>query len=146
MNDQDAHIRQRMLALESGLQLGAARRPDRRRRLGLIVAAGVAFGAAFAGGALARDLVEDHSWRGAGLFTPGGPLYCTDLQGMSPREAAPILEALGYHVTWQDERGDAGGRQSEIPPDSGYVTDGISKGRQLIVLADDEPLPPSRCE
>lgn len=143
----DAELRGRLLGLEATMPLS---RPPRARRSSRLLAAGAAvalLASAFAGGAVAREIAQQSAWRSSGVFTPGGPLHCSDLQNMKPREAAPLLEALGYRVLWQDEHV-PGARvvQTEVPPEGGFLTEGISKGRDLILLADPAPVPASRCE
>lgn len=147
MDTQSDEFRIRLARLESELPLEHPASSRRRRvRLGIPAAAVAVLAVTFAGGAMAREIVQETSWRSSGLFTPGGPLRCSKLRNMSPKEAAPILEALGYHVVWQDEHIPGQEvRQTETPPDGGYLTDGISNGSNLVLMVDAEPYPPSHC-
>ncbi|MCL4809517.1 MAG: hypothetical protein KJ062_17270 [Thermoanaerobaculia bacterium] len=146
----DDEIHERLASLEASMPLpstdGGA--PTRRRpSRALILGASVGLVLAFAGGVTAREIAQQTEWRSSGLFTPGGPLHCSDLQNMNPAKAAPLLDELGYRVLWQDEHiQGAPVKQTRTAPTQGYLTDGISKGKNLIIIVDDEPLPASKCE
>lgn len=83
-----------------------------------------------------RELVEDPDWVTSGLFTRGGALYCSGLQGMMPTKAAPILSALGCEVTWQIEDRDASTHtyQTTTAPSQGRIDEGLQNRRELVIV------------
>ncbi len=144
----DEEMMDRMLRLEATMPptapMPVARRRGRPR--GWLLVASAALVLAFGGGAVARELV-DHGWHDSGLFTPGGALYCTSLRNMVPSEAAPILKAMGYEVTWQIENGPGTkSYQTDIAPTAGYLDEGISKGRRMVILVDYQKQSPAHCD
>jgi hypothetical protein len=152
MDTLDTRLAERLARLEASLPpphpQGIAR--DRGPARLVWVALAVALIMAFGGGVAARELVLDRGWTDSGLFTRGGALYCSGLQHMAPRDAAPILRQLGYVVTWQvDDRATGESYQSSEPPAGGYVDEGIQKGKQMIIVApqnDPGPIPPLSCK
>lgn len=151
MDTLDAQLSERLARLEASLppagRLASAK--DRRPTRLLWPVMAVTLVVAFGGGVAARQLVLDRGWTDSGLFTRGGALYCSGLQHMAPRDAAPILRQLGYVVTWQvDDRATGESYQSADPPAGGYVDEGIQKGKQLVIVApqhDRGPIPPLSC-
>ena len=72
-----------------------------------------------------------------GLFTPGQPLHCSGVDRMTPAEAAPVLEALGYDVTWQvEDRDRLTSGQTREPPKSGFIIEGIVHGRAMVLVVE----------
>ena len=151
MDALDARLSERLARLEASLPPPGRRantEGPRSNRL-LWPAMVVTLALAFGGGVAARQLVLDRGWTDSGLFTRGGALYCSGLQHLAPRDAAPILRQLGYVVTWQvDDRETGDSYQSSEPPAGGYVDEGIQKGQQLVIVApqnDPGPIPPLSC-
>lgn len=137
----EADLRRRLSLLETTLADAspsglADRRHSRLTPLTWLAAAAL-LAAAFASGAGARELM-DHGWSTSGLFNPGGALHCSGIQGMVPSEAAPILAALEYEVTWQVEDDDrqTHSYQTRVAPSRGQVFEGIQKGVELVIVVE----------
>lgn len=151
----DDELRQRMSQLERNLADAtvAVPRPfagHPRPRLTTLtwIAAIALLVVGFAGGVAARELVSDPAWITSGLFTRGGALYCSGIQGMVPADAAPVLAGLGYDVIWQvEDRRARTSTQTTVPPTYGHIIEGVQNGRRLvIVLAQhDDQLVPHSC-
>lgn len=149
----DDELRQRLNQLETNLADASGVAPrsfagPRPRLSTLTFFAAIALVVVgFAGGVAARELVSDPAWVTSGLFTRGGALYCSGIQGMVPSDAAPVLAGLGYDVTWQVEDRRAGtSTQTTEPPTYGHIIEGVQNDRRLVIVLeqhDDELIPHS---
>ena len=98
----------------------------------------VVVGSAAAGGAIVAGLVQ----AAPGVQNPGEPLAGSEMECMSPPEAAAFLAERGFtDVVWQVESGVAGtklGRsvQQATPPEHGYVVPGaiLSDGSLYMIV------------
>ncbi len=106
MNHQEDFLERTLRSLERSLpvtssggqgRLSRRRRPRRLRWTSPIVA--VVALVALAGGATGSAVVSEAVRGHPGLFAPGGVLYCTRIQEMTPREADAVLTELGYDVS-----------------------------------------------
>lgn len=139
-DDLDQEIRRRLIRLENSLPMAIAR-AERRRRPAMgrwLLVAGAVLGLAVAAAAVTAENAPQEGVRGYDdVFMPGQPLACSDMRNMVPSEAAPRLEALGYHVTWQLE-GFPSTRsyQTMTPPDEGHIFAGIAHGHELVLVVE----------
>ena len=123
----DTRLKERLVRLEEGLpDMSGKTRGSGPMRLSavalvLIGVLGVATGAA-ATSVLFREVSGGPV---SGVFSPGGPLYCSRLHQMAPVAADPLLRELGYKVIWQIEDRDAKTSvQSSTPPSAGFIVEG----------------------
>lgn len=129
-----------------------ARRGQHRLRWSLLplLAVGVM---AFAAGVGASILIQEGVRGSPGVFSPLGPLYCSDIQQRTPADAGSLLSELGYEVTWQIEDPAANtSRQSTSAPPDGHIIEGVLHGRELLLVVErgpgaipvDDPCPAAR--
>ena len=134
----NSRLKERLVRLEEGIpDLSARTRGSRPLRLSavalvLVGVLGVATGAA----ATSVVFREVSGGPVPGVFSPGGPLYCSSIHQMAPVVADPLLRELGYKVTWQIEDRDAKTSvQSTTPPSDGFVVEGaIIQGELILVV------------
>ncbi len=153
MDHFDTRLRDRLQLLEANLPARAGTGAKRRSpRWTALVVAGVAVLALATGGAgatlvqagvtifrqgaaIGQEVLLENGH--PGVFGPQGPLYCTRIQEMGPRQAAPILADLGYTVTWQVEDRDARtSTQTTISPADGFIIEGVLHGRDLTLVVE----------
>ncbi len=144
----DTRLKERLVRLQEGLpDMSAKTRGSRQMRLSalalvLVGLLGVATGVA----ATSVVFREVSGGPVPGVFSPGGPLYCSSIYQMAPVVADPLLRELGYKVTWQIEDRDAKTSvQSTIPPSDGFIVEGaIVQGVLILVVErgrDVKPVP-----
>jgi hypothetical protein len=108
-------------------------RPSRRAGLAL----GIAMAAAALTGGIVGAAVSGAVNGSPGVFSTGGPLYCSNIQSMSPADAAPLLSQLGYSVIWQiEDKTRHSSTVTELPPKEGYIIDGGLHGRGLLLVVE----------
>lgn len=138
-HDFDSRLRERMLRLEATMPDAPMRRRQHRLRWSLppLLVVGVL---AFAAGVGASTLVQEGVRGSPGVFSPLGPLFCSDIQQRTPADAGPLLSQLGYEVTWQIEDPAANtSRQSTVAPPDGHIIEGVLHGRELLLVVERGP-------
>lgn len=138
MNDDfDARLRDRMRRLEETMPDLTTTTSEHRRLRWSLPAVTLIAALAFAAGAAGATVMREAVGTAPGVFSPDGPLYCTRIQQLSPREADPLLREFGYDVTWQVENRDTGDyERSTTPPSEGYIVEGALIGRDLVLVVE----------
>lgn len=139
----DAEIHERLRLLEASLPGVVVReQPQRRTKVSLLLALLaaallIAFGLGVSAGHIGRDGVIGHE----DVFGPGQVLACSSVRNMVPSDAAPLLAALGYHVTWQLEGfPNTRSNQTEVPPNEGHIFGGFARGNELVLIVEHDQL------
>ena len=124
-------------------------RAIRRRPLGAALAA-AAMVVVVSLGATAAFIALNEPAARSGAFAIGGPLHCSGVDQMTPREAERWMTARGLRSPWQQE--DRVGDTSatvEGAPDRGFIIDALELDEQtLLVLVDlgrEQPLALRSC-
>lgn len=135
--DFDDELATRLTGLESRLRWAdeVATRPSKRRLRWTAPLVAIVAALSIGAGAIAAVTLEPRA--APGIFAAGGTLYCSDVANRPPNAAQPMLESLGYTVTWQIEDRDAGtSTQSTTPPKDGYIVEGSQHGRNLLIVVE----------
>lgn len=140
MTDLDDRLRSRLLRLEERLPAQSSSTDDllpRTRRGSRLIGVAVGFLAvalvAGAGTAAVLDSVRGYP----DVFSAGGALACTGVVEMAPTDADRLLRELGYTVNWQLSDRDTGGfSSSNVAPLTGFISAGILKGHELIIVVE----------
>lgn len=135
----DDRLRERLIALERSIEAAKVPVTTRRgasRTAGRAVLATVVLLLVAAVGAAAGQVIRDGVTGHDGIFDRSQVLHCSRIRNMVPSEAAPLLDALGYRVTWQLEGFPGGSRQTTTAPRAGYISTGFAKGRDLVFVVE----------
>lgn len=151
MNDDtfEKNLRARLRQLEHAVpvrDLGMLPLPARvgaRPRVFWGLAAAFATAVFVTGAVVGAIVVSEEVGGGPGLFDPGQPLACSGVDAMTPQQAAPVLAAKGWTVTWQiEDSADRSFSLSEVAPAEGRIIDGALVDRHLVLVVDKHPIGP----